>query len=99
MLLEMRAEEMAKNDNYTEEIWQLAGSDKAALQKLRRLMTSDPAEAHGENVEEKKVYEIRQRTQILLDKIRKTDQRMNRRVAREKSFYGAEPQARRPVSV
>ena len=62
-------------------------------------MTSDPAEAQGENVEEKKVYEIRQRTQILLDKIRKTDQRMNRRVAREKSFYGAEPQARRPVSV
>ncbi|RKJ02033.1 hypothetical protein D7X87_18365 [bacterium D16-54] len=99
MLLEMRAEEMAKNDNYTEEIWQLAGSDKAALQKLRRLMTSDPAEAQGQNAEEKKVYEIRQRTQILLDKIRKTDQRMNRRVAREKSYYGAEPGVRRPAGV
>lgn len=99
MLLEMRAEEMAKADNYTEEIWQLAASDKAALQKLRRLMMSDTTESHGENAEEKKVYEIRHRTQMLLDEIRKMDQRMNRRVAREKSYYGAEPGARRPVSV
>lgn len=99
MLLEMRAEEMAKNDSHTEEIWQLAASDKAALQKLRRLMMSDPTEDHGENTEEKKIYEIRQRTQMLLDKIRTTDQRMNRRVAREKSYYGAEPGVKHPVGV
>lgn len=99
MLLEMRAEEMAKIDNYTEEIWQLAASDRAALQKLRRLITSDPSTAHGESAEEKKIYEIRHRTQELLDGIREIDKRVNRRVAREKSYYGADPEARHPVSV
>lgn len=89
MTLEMRAEEMAKIDECTEEIWQLAGADQEARKKLRLLMTSKPGEAAPETPEEKKIYEIRQNTQHLLDELRVVDERLNRKVTGDRSFYGA----------
>lgn len=87
MLLDMRAEEMAKVDACVEEIWQEGKSDSQMLRKLRVLLTCDPAKATGNNSEEAKIYEIRCKTRILLDKVRREDQNLNRNVAREKSFY------------
>ena len=98
MLLEMRADEMAKADECTDAIWQLGAEDRNAYQKLRLLMLSDPEQTFGESPEEKKIYEIRRKTQETLDKLRTVDQRLNRNVTREKSYYGAEPR-RRPVNI
>ena len=98
MLLEMRADEMAKADECTDAIWQLGEEDRNAYQKLRLLMLSDPEQTFGESPEEKKIYEIRRKTQETLDKLRTVDQRLNRNVTREKSYYGAEP-SRRPVNI
>ena len=98
MLLEMRADEMAKADECTDAIWQLGEEDRNAYQKLRLLMLSDPEQTFGESPEEKKIYEIRRKTQETLDKLRTEDQRLNRNVTREKSYYGAEPR-RRPVNI
>ncbi|NBH73018.1 hypothetical protein D3Z51_13470 [Clostridiaceae bacterium] len=99
MLLEMRAEEMAKVDACVDEIWRQAGADRAAMQKLRTLLTADPAKASGNGPEEKKIYEIRRKTQVLLEEVRMADQKLNRSVAREKSFYGAGEKEKRPVRV
>ena len=99
MLLEMRAEEMAKVDNCVGEIWEQGESDRRALQKLKVLMTSDPARAAGESPEEEKIYEIRRKTQTLLEKLRKADEKLNRSVTRDKSFYGPGVKARQPVSL
>ena len=98
MLLEMWADEMAKADECTDAIWQLGEEDRNAYQKLRLLMLSDPEQTFGESPEEKKIYEIRRKTQETLDKLRTVDQRLNRNVTREKSYYGAEPR-RRPVNI
>ena len=98
MLLEMRADEMAKADECTDAIWQLGEEDRNGYQKLRLLMLSEPEQTIGESAEEKKIYEIRRKTQETLDKLRTVDQRLNRNVTREKSYYGAEPR-RRPVNI
>lgn len=95
MLLEMRAEELMKVDQCMEEMWQMGEADRKAHEKLTELITSDPAESVGENREEEKVYEIRRRTQSLLDKLRQADQRLNRRLAGKKSYYNAEELAGR----
>ena len=81
MVLQMRADEMAKADDCTDEIWNLAGTDKEAQMKLRLLMVSDPQEMVGESAEEKKIYEIRRKT-------RAVDKRLSRKLTGERSYYG-----------
>lgn len=87
MILQMRAEEMAKIDECMNEIWQMAETSQEAQKKLRLLILSEPKEGAGETPEEKKIYEIRRNTQHLLDELRVVDERLNRKVAGEKSFY------------
>ena len=99
MLLEMRADEMAKVDACTGALWELGESDRSVLQKLQILLTADPHTAMGETPEEKKIYEIRRRTQIMLDDLKREDRKLNRRVTGEKSFYGSGKEERRPVKV
>lgn len=89
MLLQMRAEELAKVEQCMEEIWQLGESSRVAHEKLTALVTSDPGESVGGNQEEEKVYEIRRRTQIILDELRQADQKLNRKLAGKKSYYNA----------
>lgn len=99
MLLEMRADEMAKVDECVGALWELGESDRSVLQKLRTLLTSDPNTAMGETPEEKKIYEIRQRTQVMLEELKREDRKLNRRVTGEKSFYGTGTEERMPVKV
>ena len=89
MLLQMRAEELAKVEQCMEEIWQLGESGREAHEKLTALVTSDLGESVGGNQEEEKVYEIRRRTQIILEELRQADQRLNRKLAGKKSYYNA----------
>ena len=88
MILQMRAEEMGKADNCTNEIWQLGENDRKAQEKLRLLVISEPEEGMGESPEEKKIYEIRRKTQTIIDELREMDERLNRRLAGDKSYYG-----------
>lgn len=89
LVLQMRADEMAKFDECTNEIWQMSRISKAAFYKIRTLIQSDPAEQTGESPEEKKIYDIRRKTQTVIDRLRVIDERLNRRAAGKKSFYGS----------
>ena len=88
MVLQMRADEMAKADDCTDEIWNLAGTDKEAQMKLRLLMVSDPQEMVGESAEEKKIYEIRRKTREIIEELRTVDKRLSRKLTGERSYYG-----------
>ncbi len=90
LVLQMRADEMAKFDECTHEIWQMCSISRKALQKIRTLIQSDPEESIGESPEEKKIYEIRRKTQTVIDRLRVIDEKLNRRAAGKDSFYGAE---------
>lgn len=87
MLLQLREDEMEKVDHCMEEIWRLGEGDGDVYAKLSALVTSDPAEGAWETPEEKKIFEIRQKTQSLLEDLRKADRRLNQRMAGKKSFY------------
>ncbi len=88
LILQMRADGMAKADDCTDEIWRLAENDRKAQEKLRLLVISEPEEGMGESPEEKKIYEIRRKTQTIIDELREMDERLNRRLAGDKSYYG-----------
>ncbi|MCI8416952.1 MAG: hypothetical protein HFI33_05525 [Lachnospiraceae bacterium] len=88
LILQMRADGMAKADDCTDEIWRLAENDRKAQEKLRLLVMSEPKEGVGESPEEKKIYEIRRKTQTIIDELRETDKRLSRKLAGEKSYYG-----------
>lgn len=88
LILQMRADGMAKADDCTDEIWRLAENDRKAQEKLRLLVMSEPKEGVGESPEEKKIYEIRRKTQTIIDELRETDERLSRKLAGEKSYYG-----------
>lgn len=87
MILQMRAEEMGKADDCTDMIWRLGEDDRKAQERLRLLMLSEPQEDAGEEPEEKKIFEIRRKTQTMIDEIREIDQRLSQKLAGEKSYY------------
>ncbi len=89
LVLQMRADEMAKFDDCTNEIWQMSSIGREALRKIRTLIQSDPEEAISESPEEKKIYEIRRKTQAVIDRIRVIDERLNRIATGKESFYGS----------
>lgn len=90
MVLQMRADEMAKADNCIHELWKLGGDDKKAQRRLCLLMMSEPDETASEDPEERKIYEIRRKTQTLIDELREIDRRLSRKLAGDKSYYGVE---------
>ena len=61
--------------------------------------TADPKNRVGETPEEKKIYDIRRRTQTMLDELKEEDRKLNRRVTGEKSFYKTSREERRPIKV
>lgn len=89
MLLQLRQDEMLKIERCMEDIWQLGEVSPAASVKLRELIASDLEKAVGKTPEEKKIYEIRRKTQDLLEKLKKKDQELNRRMHGKKSYQQA----------
>lgn len=91
LLLSMRAKEIEKAAECTEEILAMKrqGTENAAI--IARLMGPEPSihleESEAWSQEEKRVYELRYLTQKLLDETKELDRNLNRRVAGEKSFY------------
>ena len=92
MVLQLREDEMEKADRCMEEIRQMGESDRESYEKVCSLVDVDPTDAVGGTKEEEKIFEIRRKTQTVIEKLRRTDQRLNFRVAGDKSFYKtAEP--------
>ena len=89
MLLQLRQDEMLKIERCMEDIWQLGEVSPTASAKLRELIASDLEKAVGKTPEEKKIYEIRRKTQALLEKLKKKDQELNRRMHGKKSYQQA----------
>ena len=89
MLLQLRQDEMLKIERCMEDIWQLGEVSPTASAKLRELIASDLEKAVGKTPEEKKIYEIRRKTQDLLEKLKKKDQELNRRMNGKKSYQQA----------
>ena len=89
MLLQLRQDEMLKIERCMEDIWQLGEVSPTASAKLRELIASDLEKAVGKTPEEKKIYEIRRKTQDLLEKLKKKDQELNRRMHGKKSYQQA----------
>ena len=87
MILQMRGDEMEKAEHCMEEIWQLGEGSREAYAQLQLLVSSDLQKAVGNTDEEKKIFEIRRKTEDVLVRLRRTDQRLNKRLTGEKSYY------------
>lgn len=87
MVLQLREDEMEKADRCMEEIRQMGESDRESYEKVCSLVDVDPTDAVGGTKEEEKIFEIRRKTQTVIENLRRTDQRLNFRVAGDKSFY------------
>lgn len=87
LLLDMRAEEMEKCDECQSDLWDVIRSSKEQ-QFLFDILKSDPFEQRTyQSFEEKKIFEIRQKTTELLKILKEKDRRLNLQVGGKKSFY------------
>ncbi len=88
LVLEMRAEEIEKAEACIAQIWDLAAQGQDAPDQIRRLLNTDPfSYTPGKNWEENKIFEIRQKTIQLIQKLQESDRRLSLRAGGEKSFY------------
>lgn len=81
LLLQMRAEEIARYDASREELWSQAEKGKDALRRLKHLLKDDP-QTVKEFLDpmEKKIYELRKKTIVLIQDIQAQDKRLSYRV-------------------
>lgn len=87
MILGMRGEEMEKADRCMEEIWQMGEENRENNERLQYLIASDLEHVAGVTREEKMIFEIRRKTQKVIDGLRTVDQRLSKKVTGKKSFY------------
>lgn len=87
LILDMRAAEMAKCDECQGDLWDVVENSQNQ-QFLLEILKSDPfvTRNYG-SFEEKKIFEIRQKTSKLLDTLKEKDKRISLRAIGEKSFY------------
>lgn len=88
LLLQMRADEMAKVDDCQRNIWLMAEKEPEYAPVIREFMMSDPfAVRPPGSFEEQKIFEIRQKTDRLIKEIREKDRNLNLRVGGDRSYY------------
>ena len=88
LLMEMRADEMAKVESCQSDIWLMAENKPEYAPVIRELMRSDPFAAHPSGrFEEQKIFELRQKTSVLIKDIQEKDRNMNLRVYGDRSYY------------
>lgn len=85
MILQLRGDEMEKIERCMEEIWQMANSREEYLY-IESLVTSDLKEAEGKSIEEKKIFEIRKKTEAVLVRLREADQRLNNKLGKKREL-------------
>lgn len=94
MILQLRGDEMGKIETCMEEIWQMGESSRENYEYLQGLVASELDKAEGKTPQEKKIFEIRRKTEDVLDGLRKLDERLNRRLAMGKAHYSSRQAAR-----
>ena len=94
MVLQLRGEEMGKIEACMEEIWQMGESSRENYEYLQGLVASELGEAQGKTPEEKKIFEIRRKTEDVLEGLREMDERLNRKLAMGKAHYKNQTAAR-----
>lgn len=91
ILLSMRAKEIEKAAECTEEVSEMRKQGKEDAAVIARLMGPEASIYLTDNKEwsqeEGRIYELRYLTQRLLDEAKALDRDLNRRIAGEKSFY------------
>ena len=81
LLLDLRAEEMAKYDTVEQELWKQAEKGHTEWMELKRLLRTDPEQAEkASDPMENKIFEIRRKSRTLLGQTQQLDQIVNRRV-------------------
>lgn len=91
LLLQMRADEMARAEEAREKIWLMAERGPEEAERVCRLMSQEFLESgSAEEFEEKKILEIRRKTAALLREVQEADQRLNMRVGGQKSYYASD---------
>lgn len=81
LLLDLRAEEMAKYDTVEQELWKQAEKGHTEWMELKRLLRTDPEQAEKvSDPMENKIFEIRRKSKTLLGQTQQLDQIVNRRV-------------------
>lgn len=85
MILQLRGDEMRKIENCMEEIWQMAGSQEE-YEYLRTLVASDLETVQGQSPGEKKIIEIRKKTENVLVRLREADQRLNIKLGKKRKL-------------
>ncbi len=88
LVLQMRADEIEKCSTCWNQICELADDRPEQAGELRRLILSDPFTARpSESFEEQKIFEVRQKSVKLIERLKEKDRVINQRVGGEKSYY------------
>lgn len=87
LILEMRADELAKVDQCQGEIHKMSQSGTEEGEKIRRLMSEAFLSEKGKDEAEEKVRMLRKKTQEMIDRIKVLDRQFNRKAAGAKSYY------------
>lgn len=91
LLLQIRADEMAKAEEAREQIWLTAEQGYKEAEKIRALMSREFLETgDAQSFEERKILEIRKKTALLLREVQEADQRLNISIGGKRSFYAAD---------
>ena len=85
LILQMRADEMARIEAAGEQIWLMAEQGQVRwLMSQEFLRTGEP-----KGFEERKILEIRSKTASLLKEVREADQRLNQHIGGRRSYYAS----------
>lgn len=83
LLLNMRAEEIAKYDAGKEELWSQAEKGRTARDELKRLLQGNPETVEiGSDPMEKKIFEIRKKSIQVIEEIQRREKILSYRVNR-----------------
>ena len=90
LLLQMRADEMARIEAAGEQIWLMAEQGPEEAEQVQRLMSQEFLETgRPGGFEEGKIFEIRSKTVSLLKQVREADRRLNQSVGGGRSYYAS----------
>ena len=90
LLLQMRADEMARLEAAGERIWLMAEQGPEEAGQVRRLMSQEFLKAgRPEGFEEGRIFEIRSKTASLLNQVREADRRLNQSIGGGRSYYAS----------
>lgn len=87
IILDERLSAIGRAEDSWQEIRELGEAGPQAAYTAHRLIYCEPDKIEPENEDEKLVKRIRLKTQVLIEELQEQDKFLNKRLAREKSYY------------